>query len=133
MPVATCCQTPLSGLAVALFHQVRVTVPPAFEPPDELLPPLLPQAASDSNARAAVIAAAARFRLLRMWVISQTGEGPVGPALRARLAASVALHIALCQSLSITFYKLLLRRAAKLSRDHPRRRGAGRGIGRDRF
>jgi hypothetical protein len=35
-------QTPLSGSAVALFHQLRVTRPPALELVDELEPAEVP-------------------------------------------------------------------------------------------
>ncbi len=62
-------KTPRSGLALALLHQVSVTLALAELPPDE---PELPHAARRSAATEAM-ATAANFRgvrVLRMFVIS---------------------------------------------------------------
>jgi hypothetical protein len=66
-------QTPLSGLAVALFHQLRVTRAPALELVDELEPaevPLLLQAAIVAAAAATAMATMTGFGERRIRLIS---------------------------------------------------------------
>ena len=66
-------QTPLSGSAVALFHQLRVTRAPALELVDELEPaevPLLLQAAIVAAAAATAMATMTGFGERRMRLIS---------------------------------------------------------------
>ena len=67
-------QTPLSGSAVALFHQLRVTRPPALELVDELepaeVPLLLLHAAIVAAAAATAMATMTGFGERRMRLIS---------------------------------------------------------------
>jgi hypothetical protein len=73
-PVMALTQTPLSGLAVALFHQLSVTRAPALELVDELepteVPLLLLHAAIVAAAAATAMATMTGFGERRMRLIS---------------------------------------------------------------
>ena len=69
------CQTPLSGLAVALFHHVSVTALPELEALPEPAPLLLLPHAARVSAVLAATASTAPFRMLRIVVISLRGLG----------------------------------------------------------